>query len=409
MIARYRILAEADIRHEYYADGACEDFILRPSTPTEALLSERRLRWKVVGSKLLVLAAVDEAGRPVSPLPADLRLVFHMDLAAASFLAVSNVEPARLRSRRFHFTNLAGNAFPAGTGQVLHLTRPVAAYDAARAYVPGEFVRAGGDVWECAKAALGQDPAAPGSEFWVRKGAFQYAAGPDMLPFLGRSTEFSLATPARAFRIRIFGLDASSGAYTSLIREDVVQVSPLEAGSLVRADLSALPPGRYRLDINGETFEAWFDDEAVARGSFGVIELFGHLPATDPYALLDAAGTVRETAYVVRFGNRRAYWKYLTPLHKVEDILVAGDHAQPTPFEPGSDSPAPGAPKDFFVSKRPLPLTERAADNLFELKIGSDFRPAPKPDPRLPGMLTQSFDSASQTYLDYFCTIRLNN
>jgi hypothetical protein len=177
----------------------------------------------------------------------------------------------------------------------------------------------------------------------------------------------------------------------------------------VQVNLAALQPGRYRLDINGEVFEAYFDDEAVARGIFGVVEVFLHLPDTNPFSLLNSSGVVRETPYTVRFANRRAFWKYITPLRKVENILINGDHNQPSPFTPGSNDPAQPTQKDFFVSKQPLPLSEVAAQNLFDLIIGSETRPAPKPDPSIPGMLTQTFDGATQTYLDHICNIRLNH
>jgi hypothetical protein len=409
MITRFRILAQVDFLHDYYAAGTCEDFAVAPSSDTAVRMAALRLRSKVVGSSLLILVPVDEAGKATAGLPPDLRLVFHLELTAPAFLTVSNVDATSLRTRRFHFTNLAANAVGAPPATVLNLTRTLDAYANAKAYVPGDQVRIGGDVFECVRAATGQAPNAPNTAFWAAKGSVQAASSQDLVPFKNQIANFTLLTAARAFRIRIFGLDPAAHAYTRLIREDVVSASALETSKEVQADLSALPPGRYRLDINGEIFEAWFDDEAAARGSFGVIEIFNHLPKTDAYSLVDAADKVREITYAIRFANRRAFWKYLTPLHRVGDIRPTADHTLPSPFTAGSNDPSQPAQKDFFLSDRPLPLSESRAENQFDLLIGSETRPAPKPDPRVPGMLTQIFDAPSQAYLDSLCTIRLNH
>jgi hypothetical protein len=409
VISRYRILAQVDLLHDYYADGKTLDFDIIPSAGTAEIMTSHRLSAKVTGNSLLVLTPVDETGKPAVALPADLRLVFHLELRNPSFLTVSNVDADALRSLRFHFTNLAGNAVGSPPNRVLNLTRPAPAYDNGRAYVPGEMAAIGSTVYECIRAATGQTPDAPDSAFWVSRGQVQAAAVGDLVPIRPRLAGFTLQTGANAFRIRIQGLDTASGDYTRLIREDTLPASSVEPVKNVQADLTALPPGRYRLDINGEIFEAWFDDEALARGSLAVVEIFNHLPPADAYALLDGTGLVRETAYAIRFANRRAFWKYVAPLRKVDSILPSSDHALPSPFTPGSNDPAQPALKDFFLSNRPLPLAEAPGENLFDLMIGSEARPAPKPDPRLPGLLTHVFDAPTQRYLDSVCTIRLNN
>jgi hypothetical protein len=319
------------------------------------------------------------------------------------------VDASALRGRRFHFSNLAANAVGAGPSQVLNLTRPIAAYDAARTYLPGQPAALGANLFECVGKTVGVAPDAPGNTVWDAKGTTQYATAADMLPFKTRMVDFTLAVPAAVIRLRVFGLDPATGAYTALIKDAVLQDTGTEATREVHVDLSALPPGRYRVDLNGEIFEAWYDDEAVARGAFGVIELFNHLPLADDYSPVNPAGTVRELTEVIRFGNRRAFWKYVTPLHKVDTILPSADHTLPSPFTAGSDDPAQPARKDFFLSNRPLALTQVPGENLFDLMLGSEARPAPKPDPRLPGILTQTFDGALSAYTDSICTIRLNH
>jgi hypothetical protein len=409
MICRYRILCQTSLLHDYFVDGKSEDFDIHPSPATLDLLAASQLIFKVVGNKFLVVVKVDEAGKPAVVIPTDGKFVFYLDLKSTQFLTVTNVDAASLRTQRMYFTNLNQNVAGVGPNEVLNLTEAVEVFAPARNYRPGELVRVGSTVFECIKAGQGQDPATPSSNFWVSRGAVQYASTQDVIPLLTRIANFTLTTAANAFRVKVFGLNTATNVVDNLLREEVVTASALETTTEVQVNLSSLEPGKYRLDINGEVFEAYFDDEAVARGAFGVVEIFLHLPNTNPYSFLDASGVVRESSYTIRFANRRAYWKYITPLHKVQNILISGDHSQPSPFTPGSNDPAQPAQKDFFVSNRPLALSEVPTLNLFDLIIGSESRPAPKPDPRIPGILTQTFDSATQTYLDHFCNIRLNH
>lgn len=409
MISRYRILFQAALLHDYFKDGKCGSFDIHPSDPTRRLLADSRLLFKVVGNTFLVLAKVDETGKPASAIPAEGKLVFHLDLKSTDFLTVTNVDASALRTRRLYFTNLNQNLVGLPPAEVFNLTRIIEAFSAARTYKPGELVRIGTAIFECIKAGLNQAPNAPNSAFWVPRGTTQYASTQDLLQLSARLANFTLQVAASAFQVKVFGLNPATNVHDNLVLEKVVTASILETTKDVQVDLGTLPPGRYRLDINGEAFEAYFDDEAAAKGVFGVVEIFLHLPDTNPFSLLNTSGVVRETPFTIRFANRRAFWKYVTPLRKVDNILLTSDHTQPSPFTAGSNDPAQPAQKDFFVSNLPLLLSEVPAQNLFDLMIGSEARPAPKPDPNIPGILTQAFDGASQTYLDSFCTIRLNH
>ena len=409
MISKYRILFQATLLHDYFTEGRCEEFDILPSEATRTLLSDSRLLFKVVGNKLLVVTKVDELGKPAAVLPTEGRFTFYLDLKGTEFLTVTNVDATALRTRRLYFTNLNQNLAGLPPAEVFNLTRTVEVFANARTYRPGDLAGIGTTVFECIKAGQGQAPNAANSTFWVSRGAAQYVTSQDMLPLLPKIVNFTLQAAANGFRVRIFGLNPATNVHDVLVREDVVAGSVLEASKDVQVNLESLKPGRYKLDINGEIFEAYFDEEALAKGIFGVVEIFLHLPDTNPFSLLKVSGAVRETPFTIRFANRRAFWKYITPLHKVENILLNGDHSQPSPFTACSNDPAQPTQKDFFLSNRPLPLSQVPAQNLFDLIIGSESRPAPKPDPRVPGILTQAFDAPSQAYLDSFCTIRLNH
>lgn len=408
MNSKYAIWVRIDCMHEYFRDGKCDRFAFVPSSDTRIHLQNARLRTKTVGNSFLLITEKDDANHAIVSPEADVRLVFYLDLQDPTLLTVTNVNADALRSARYHFSNLHDNQAGESPDITLHLTRPLGAFVAGREYIPGELASKAEHVYECIQTGTNQEPDEPGSLFWVDKGELPFTSNKDLVPIRSMLSSFTVGTAANAFVVKVHGLDLASHAYDALVREEVLQISPLETTKDVQVDLTGLPPGRYRLEINGETFEAYFDDEAVSRNAFGVVELYHHLPKTSPYSPVDESDEIRELGYVIRFANRRAFWKYVTPLHKVDDIFVSGDHEQPSPFTPGSNNPSTPPQNDFFLSKQPLGLSEKTDENLFDLMIGSESRPAPKPDPHVPGLLTQTFHSASGTYRDSICTIRLN-
>jgi hypothetical protein len=403
LIARYRILLQIELRHEFYRDGGCPDLDARPSRSTADLLRRLGLLWKVVDDSMLVLARVDEDGKPERELPANAKFTFYLNPADALFMNVTNVDNARLRGERFLFGNLAANA----VGTELNLSARIPAYDAARAYLPGDLASLGAaDVYECIKAGQGQTPSAPGSAFWASRAQVQYVSAADLIPFRSSASEFKLAVPANAFEVQVLGLDAATGLYTVPVREARIIVSALETQDSVKPDLSGLPSGRYRIRINGQVFDAYLDDEAVDASAFAAVEIFNHLAGADPYSLLDAAGKAKQTRFRIRFANRLAYWKYLTPDHKVTTILNSG--AAPGDASPFQPDPATPGLIDTFTSLRPLPLTQDPARNRFDLHLQGDVQSAPRPNLVSVGAVRQAFDPATQTWRDFFCDIHLN-
>jgi hypothetical protein len=383
---------------------------------TVEALANAGILLKAVGNTYSALAKVDTEGKPLAGIPVDVRMVFFLDPVGSEFLSVTNLDPAGLKAGRLYFSNVSGNATkedpdgaPPDTAPIvtLNLSAKVAEYLPLETYLPGDLARFGDLVFECIKAGAGNRPDAEPSEHWASRGKVQYVSKRDLLPVFCQVTTFKLKDSADGFRIRVFGMQPASNLLARLVLEDS-QATPGEPSNLVQVNLQGLPPGRYRVNINGEDFEAYFNDEAKARGAFGVVEIFNHLPTGDDFSLIGDDGALRQPTFVVRFANRRAYWKYLTPSHKVQEILVRDAHDEASPFKPGTNPSSPAARKDFFVSKRPLLLTEIPSDNRFDLMVSGSPRPAPKPNPAAPGMLTRSIDEDTGNYLDFICDIPLN-
>jgi hypothetical protein len=401
---RWGILAGLRLLHDYHRDGICRSFAWAPTGGTEESLSGLRLRCKVVDHELLVLAETDAAGKPVVRIPVTTRLVFTLELLDPSFLAVTNLDEDLLRRQRFHFSNLGGSSAIGATTAASPLPRALPTWDAARRYPPGALVRRGGATYECLRTNTNSAPVAGGSPSWVGKAEAHYASGLDLVAVRPRVARLAIATPARSYRVRVFGLDPSINACTVLLRDATTEPTA-EAVPETVVDLTPWPAGRYRIDVDGEVFEAWHDD--APEGKFAFVEIHPGIPVSDPFALLDPAGRLREIRYAIRFANRRGYWKYLTPLNKVDTVLVPTDPLLPSPFAAGSLDPAFPARKDFFVSLDPLPLSESRVATSFDLMVGSDSVRAPHPDPRLGGTIARAFDPVLGVHTDTTFTIRL--
>ncbi len=400
MTNRYALWMRVDVLHQYFSDGKCQGITFIPTAQTRAALAASGLRSKQVGNSLLVIIATDGAGKPrVVPDPA-LRLAFYLEPDPV-LTTLSNVDLDGLRRGRFHFSNVTGNAVGVPPDPVLHLSRPLPSYEAAVQYSPGALVQRAGRAFECLEPSLGNDPEAAGTTSWLDKGQAAFASNADFVPIRASASRFELASAASAFDIEVFGLEPATNAYTRAVSKQRLGQAGGEAVKEVLLDLGALPATRYRVQINGQSFEAFFDDEAKARNPLGIVELFHHLEPDDPYSPIDAAGVVREPTYTIAFANRRAYWKYLTPLQRVNDILPAGALPGPSPFEAGPD-------KAYYRSKAPLGLSQSPEENAFELVLANHTRPAPRPDPRMPGTFTSTYDEPSGTFRDPVFNIRLN-
>ena len=92
MNLRYKIVFSVEILHDYYADKQCEDFEIIPSSDTAAVLKGQGMLFKIIGNKLLVLAKVNESGKPVIELRSSAKLTFFMKLTNPRFTNFTNLD-----------------------------------------------------------------------------------------------------------------------------------------------------------------------------------------------------------------------------------------------------------------------------------------------------------------------------
>jgi hypothetical protein len=409
MTTKYKILFMVDLLNEYYANLQCRDFSVLPSAETSRILQNHQMLFKTIGNKLVVLVKVQTGAgnedKPVVPIAAETKFLFYLDLNQPLFTTITNLDSDGLRlNQRYYFSNLHQN----NSGNALHLSQQIAAFKNTDAYSPGDLADDGGGIiYECIqKSAGGNDTGDPA--FWFQRGTDQYVSSGDMMNCITRNNRFQATVAATKFTIQVFGMDASSSKYTLPVPITKNIVLCDMATREVPVDLSELTPGRYKIQVNADVFDVFVDDTVIYRNLFGVIEIFNHLPATSDFALLDNTGKVKDILvggnlqwlrFQVRFANRLAFWKYITPRQGVKAIT---DKTNTYQFV---QSPALPAKPDFFQSDLPIPIRETPARYDLELnKPVSDEPPAaPNPNPNITGMLTRK-----EPEKDYYCTIYLN-
>ncbi len=73
------------LRHAFYTDGRCPDFVIRPGPETERLVRNHRLILRPGADGVRVATPLDDDGNPFLPLPEDAAFVFHLELRNHDF------------------------------------------------------------------------------------------------------------------------------------------------------------------------------------------------------------------------------------------------------------------------------------------------------------------------------------
>ncbi len=399
MTNSFKILFMTEVMHDFYKDGRCSDFRFIPATETAQLLANYKALCKTLGNKLVVLMKTDETGKPfVQPNSTD-KFTFYMELMKPLFMTVSNLELNALAGKRFYFTNLHQNKVNIAVNQdILYLSKETAAYAGATNYLPGDFVKQANVIYECIQSSTGNTP--PNAGFWISRTKNQYASPTDLLQFIPQQHVFAVTPNAASVHISVFKLNLTNHLFDVLALEQTINFESAVANVLV--DLSSLPEAKYRVLINAKELFVYVSNDAVYKNIFAVVDLYHHLPNGNDFAFLNGTGKLKDQFvggkniwlnYTIRFANRLAFWKYLTPKKGVLAIDSNPDYS----FS-GNANPA-----EYFTSAQPIPLVEKPHEfklTLFQ-PISSEPPLAPNPDVHASGML-------SKTGADYYCNIYLN-
>lgn len=128
---KYRRLFDLRIQHEFFAGRGCPDLRIEPGTRTPGgarALDRHRLLARARPDGLEVIARVDGDGRPVVPLPADLRLEFAVRVTDMAFVLYTEMDPWRaVAGPTYRGSRADGGALTLGPGD-----SPASREDAAR-------------------------------------------------------------------------------------------------------------------------------------------------------------------------------------------------------------------------------------------------------------------------------------
>jgi len=137
------------------------------------------------------------------------------------------------------------------------------------------------------------------------------------------------------------------------------------------------------------------DGDVVYSDIFGIMEFYNHLNASDAFALFDAQGKPKGTAFTLRFANRSVIWKYLA---RTNDITAVEDIAASSPLI------FTAQPDNQFISTRPIPLTENPITTLLLKSTAlGDISPLANPGNIRMGTIVKDGNTylCSELYLNY--------
>lgn len=392
MTSKYEILFSVDILHDYYKSGICTDFVIKPSEATLVLLRDFGLVYKNVGNRLVILAKVKPAGADAGNLFLELnplsKFVFYLELMNPAFTSFTNVDLDRLRSQRFYFSNMSQNT----SGGTHYLPVKPALFKNTTRYFPGDTVsNPTGNIFECVKETTGNNTSVP--EFWTAK--TQRATSEDMVRHVISTVNY-FDDGSLNFDISIFGFNTASNIFDVPAHSQILHFDT-PPGNFDIA-LPALAKGKYKVAVNADEFFIYVDEAIVYNNFLGVIEIFSHLPATNDFSLIDAAGKPKANEFVIRFANRSAILKYHSVFKNISEINDSLNQIQFTAHPSAANA-------EYFESTTPVPLMQYPGNFEFVLKDGPTPPKGivPAPDVRIPGCLTRETSGRQ-----YYCNMYLN-
>lgn len=389
MNLNYKILFIAEILHSYYVAGNCKDFEVVASAETKQLLKDQGMMYRVVGNKLLVAVNCDTLSKPYVQLDAAKKFSFYLKLKNGNFNNITNIEYRPNELKRFYFSNISQNKIDS----ILYLNKKIPTYNAATAYTPGNLAANGIDeIFEAAKSSNNGNVHGLGeTSFWIKKDKKQFATANDLIELSPVIYNFTV-TPAKLFAIDVFGLNRATNNYDVAVT-DTENLTFDDLQSAVPVKLNGLPAGKYKLVVNGEAKEIYYDNIAAYENIFGIVEIFNHLPAANDFSLVDAGGVVMEKTFTLQFANRSVIWKYLA---RTADITSVKDSSNNFTFS----SPA----AKVFTSAVPISLSETPIKTFFLESISlGNITPVANPGNNRLSTIIQAGDVyyCAETYLNY--------
>ena len=356
MSVSYKILFTVTLRHDYYANRACNDFTVIPSPDCFETLKQHRLVFRQAGNKIIVLTPEKDL-IPDFELANGLNFRFYLFCDNPYFTNFTNWDQQEHQTLKFYASNQSNN-FSEGTA---YLTQALEEYSDQSTYRQGSLVvNNQGEVTESIQVNPSGTNSKPLSDkkFW-RKHAdnkTQYATAADLIKFSNNLLPLVMLNGAN-IKLEIY--NNGTKKFTTLLVQHTVAL-PAGESALIKI-FTQLLPQRYMLTVNGEKKIVYYDPHADAKKSWGIIEIHhqGDLPAGMQF-LANKKLPVNENKkpnsknYIIHFHNRSVLWKYNLRVMDA-NYSVSDNGATKFAFEKKESA---------FISEEPIPFTEEPRKTL---------------------------------------------
>ncbi len=349
MTSAYKILFTITLRHDYYTNRACNDFVVKPTPDCIQLLDQYHLIFRQAGNKVIVLTPAGD-GKPSIEISPEIVFRFYLFCENVYFIHFTNWDQDNYNSKKFYATNQNNNFSETDR----YLSIPLSVYDDKVTYHQGNLVvNAQKEVNEC----LQENPAGTKSKpltdknFWkeLTVNKTQYCTTDNLIEFTQNLLPLVMHQGAK---IKVEAFDNSKKDFKKTILDHTVNNL-----SETQKIFSGLPAGRYKLTVNGDEKIIYYDPETFAKKSWGIIEIHHADDLPKEMQILDAGKLITDKNdptkltprnFIIHFRNRSVLWKYNLRLMK-DNYSITDSSANKISFEKKDAA---------FVSKEPIPLSE---------------------------------------------------
>lgn len=343
MRLKYTMISMLDVQHDFFEglEGAALEWV--PSSSTQRWMKAHGLICRYRGSRLYVLAPLDEDQRPLRPWKGIPSWVFHIRILEESFARVTHL-PGFDRQHRYYFSSLEGIE-KSGKYYLHPLPRH---FEADRDYEAGDRVLLGDKVYESRQQI--KAPAAPPASSpaqWRELGPEPRVDDQSLVRFAGSRLGIRLEEAVEEVEYQFYHRHPETGVFDLGAHppHTIEFPGPEQEVSL---DLSFLRPGIYLLELNGESRRIYREESSVTGGLLGVAEIaFGGHSSAD-WDLMTGEGRVRRRDFSLHFGARSAYWLYQTRTAQVTALKEKENRIE---FE--------SLPGNRYLSSLPVPMKQK--------------------------------------------------
>ncbi len=343
MQSSYKLLFSIEVQHDYYVNRICKDFDLQAAPETYYLLKNLKTLTKFSNNKLQVITQ-SENSKPAFPAGPESIFRFYMIPKKQNFSNYTNLNLSSGNDSVYFFSNLNGTN---AAGEKC-ITSKITTYANTENYIPGDLVlNTSGVLFEALRnnGPASSVRATSNADFWLNAGNKAYVSKADSIKKIPAAYNYNLADPSTAVQISISAFEISTGSFDKIVLSEIKNYTDPQKS--VQLNFSPLPPGKYKITVNGVQEFVYYDPHILSQPVFGVIEIHNHQNVSADFSVLDNSGNIKEQNFIIHFRNRSTIWKYIT---KTNTVSTVKDTAGLFEFSTVSTQE--------FASTKPIPLTE---------------------------------------------------